>query len=36
LGKDWEGSCGSSEQLDDIVEMNIPGMNEINDLEQMS
>ncbi|KAG7410771.1 Ubiquitin carboxyl-terminal hydrolase 34 [Fusarium oxysporum f. sp. rapae] len=35
-GSDWEGSCGSSEQLDDIVEMNIPGMNEINDLEQMS
>ncbi|KAG5780405.1 hypothetical protein H9Q73_005933 [Fusarium xylarioides] len=35
-GSDWEGSCGSSEQLDDIVEMNIPGMHEINDLEQMS
>ncbi|KAJ4264812.1 hypothetical protein NW762_005055 [Fusarium torreyae] len=34
-GSDWEGSCGSSEQIDDIVEMNIPGMNELNDVERM-
>ncbi|KAM5382676.1 hypothetical protein ACJZ2D_002466 [Fusarium nematophilum] len=32
-GSDWEGSCGSSDQIDDIVEMNIPGMNEMNDVD---
>ncbi|KAH6965506.1 hypothetical protein EDB82DRAFT_300975 [Fusarium venenatum] len=28
-GTDWEGSCGSSEQIDDI-EMNIPGVQELH------
>ncbi|KAF4978374.1 hypothetical protein FZEAL_5233 [Fusarium zealandicum] len=32
-GSDWEGSGGSSDQIDDTVEMNIPGMNEINDVD---
>ncbi|KAL3593824.1 hypothetical protein FPOAC2_08125 [Fusarium poae] len=30
-GTDWEGSCGSSEQIDDI-EMNIPGVKELHDM----
>lgn len=32
-GSDWEGSNGSSDQVDDIVEMNIQGVNELSDMD---
>ncbi|KAJ4021650.1 hypothetical protein NW752_004658 [Fusarium irregulare] len=35
-GSDWEGSCESSEQIDDIIEMNTSGMNELHDMQKVS